>query len=78
MEMKENIVVISTLEYRDLILRAEKAREKEADIIKRITIEKDRFYENMYKKQIETQRDNYIKASAEADKWKCMYYDLQK
>ena len=48
MEMKENIVVISTLEYRDLILRAEKAREKEADIIKRITIEKDRFYENMY------------------------------
>lgn len=73
MEMKENTVVISTIEYRDLILRAEKAREKEVDIIRRITIEKDRFYENMYKKQIETLRDDYIRAEAEADKWRCMY-----
>ena len=78
MEMKENIVVISTIEYRDLIVRAEKAREKEVDIIRRITIEKDRFYENMYKKQIETLRDDYIRANAEADKWRCMYQDLQK
>jgi predicted translin family RNA/ssDNA-binding protein len=85
MEMKENIVVISTLEYRDLIIRAEKAREKEADITRRIAIEKDRFYENMYKNQIETQRDNYIKAIAEADKWRAeankwerMCNDLQK
>lgn len=77
MEHEKNTVVISTSEYRDLIIEAAKAKEKEADIKNRIAIEKDRFYEKMYRDQIESQRNSYINAVAEADKYKTLYYELK-
>ena len=71
-----NTVVISTYEYKQLITDAQRAKQKEKDLINSISAEKDRHYAMKYREEIETLRTELQMARKEKEEYRRMYLDL--
>ena len=72
-----NTVTIPLSEYKNLILTAERASQKEQDLKNKLELQIDKRYQDLYNQKIEILQRNTTQASTEADMYRTRCRELE-